>query len=597
MADGGAPTTRGTGDGEQGIERWIQPIASAAGAAAGVVVVVVLLGGIVMWLRFRKADLPADQAVAFMPRSQMMSVGLRLIVLPAIVSGAVAATVVWADKHRTTRKVLRAFCTVVVAVLALMLPLTWASVTWAALLLVIIYWWRGFGAERRPPHEHVSRWRLAAVAVLAAAIISLGRQIDQPVQLLQATLTMQRGPAISGVFVSADATAVYVGNTTTHTIDGVRRDDVRTLALGPPLERAPSPSLLSALFFHNRWSVTPLRWWCNGESYSWSQLGELCRTQPKPFPDDRRQLDIRWIPVRVTCPKSATDGCVGYLRLRTRETYSRALGPYATPRQVAFPRDALDAVPFSIPPQRTRDVCVPTSIDERALLRAKSDSRRDPRKRPVPLDVILSGDPRGDSVLSRTTMQLDVGPAGEDPSLILGSSCSAGLRHQLAAQKARPATARAVSVLDGHALIVQGRGPEQLVSLLGIDSPATPAFAKPACGEREGVDRLLRLVFTHPVDANGDGLVDRPGGRARTLRLVADPGQPSRDSASLLLRYVRVAGAHETLQEAMLRSGWATPVKDVGQLALGRRLQRAALLGDLASTNLATACAKPSSGG
>jgi len=90
VADGGAPTTRGTGDGEQGIERWIQPIASAAGAAAGVVVVVVLLGGIVMWLRFRKADLPADQAVAFMPRSQMMSVGLREAVVRRLKPSSIA---------------------------------------------------------------------------------------------------------------------------------------------------------------------------------------------------------------------------------------------------------------------------------------------------------------------------------------------------------------------------------------------------------------------------------------------------------------------------------------------------------------------------
>ena len=68
-------------------------------------------------------------------------------------------------------------------------------------------------------------------------------------------------------------------------------------------------------------------------------------------------------------------------------------------------------------------------------------------------------------------------------------------------------------MLDGHSMVVRGAGPEQLVRLLGVTGPATPAFAKSACGELQGVFRLLRPVYTRPSDSNPDGYYGGQQGR------------------------------------------------------------------------------------
>src|SRR3954471_7128259 len=64
-------------------------IGAITGAAAGSVALMYVVGGAVMWIRFRRAGLPADQAVALVPRNDLMVVGLRVLVLPALLAGGV----------------------------------------------------------------------------------------------------------------------------------------------------------------------------------------------------------------------------------------------------------------------------------------------------------------------------------------------------------------------------------------------------------------------------------------------------------------------------------------------------------------------------
>ena len=594
--DGGEPDGDRS-DVPERIQEWATRIGTVAAAVAGLVIVVHVLGGTVMWLRFNKAGLPADQAVALMTREQMLTVGLRLMVLPALATGLLALGLVWARGRRPGElvrggRIALRIGLVLVAILFLSLPMSWASLTWLGLGLVILYWWRGFGIERRTPGRSPSPWRLAAVAVLAAAIISLGRQIDEPVQLLSVEVKLDRRPIpVKGTFVSVDANALYVGDTEENKIEGFRRADVRSVALGPPLERAPNRSILSALLSDDRWAITPLRWWCNGERYSWFELGRLCRTQPAPLAQ-RRALDVRWIPVRIRCPREARERCEGHLRLSTVRTYSRALGPEAVPQHVSFPRRGSRPVAFTLPAGRTREFCVETKPDERALLRAVPDGL-DEAEQPVRLQVVLSGDTRGDSVLTKdaTSYRLDIAPSGADPSLIPVSDCSRAHRAGLAAGRGRAATATADGVEDGDTIIVRLQGARVRVQLLGLSAPASPSFGRFACGQREGIDFLLRRLFAEPVDSNGDDLADRPGGAARTLRLRPDPGRGDRDDRSRLLRHVTVAGADATLQEQLLRAGWAR--LDAGR---GARLadlaayERAARAGGATNLGLHAVC-------
>ncbi|HEX6618817.1 MAG TPA: hypothetical protein VF024_04120, partial [Solirubrobacteraceae bacterium] len=207
-------------DAKAAVEMWttVGQVAAAVAASAGFVY---LIGGIVMWLRFRQADLPADQAVALMSRQQLLVVGLRLMVLPALATGVLAwmATSRTSPRdpavdeawHVTLRRRVRAVSlrhrvgvavlAVLLLVLALGLPATWASLGWAAAAAMVI----GVRLHQiRHPERHPKpRLTMALVAVAAAGLVSLARQLDQPVQLLSADVALDDGSSRGGVFVSA----------------------------------------------------------------------------------------------------------------------------------------------------------------------------------------------------------------------------------------------------------------------------------------------------------------------------------------------------------------------------------------------------------
>src|SRR3954447_25387928 len=58
--------------------------AAIVGGIGGLLGLVYVIGGAVMWLRFDKAGFPADQAVALIPKADLLVVGLRVLVIPAL---------------------------------------------------------------------------------------------------------------------------------------------------------------------------------------------------------------------------------------------------------------------------------------------------------------------------------------------------------------------------------------------------------------------------------------------------------------------------------------------------------------------------------
>jgi hypothetical protein len=398
---------------------------------------VYLIGGMVMWLRFRHADLPADQAVSLMSREHLLVVGLRLMILPALATGALA----WLATSRTSRKsVLPKLGTgrlarwraqvsgiakwrlgamivgaLLLVALALMLPATWASLGWAAAAALII----GFRVRqlRRPPGRLDPRLAMALVAVAAAGLVSLARQLDQPVQLLSAHVELDNGTVRSGVYVSTTGDDVLIGDTVAHTIVALPRSHVATVTTGPPEERAPRRSLLSAILGGNDFAITPFRWWCNGESYSWGELGDLCRTQLLLL-DASRVLDgsrPSYAPVKVRCPERATEGCRGSLRLISRKRYRG--GPASIPKLVMIgpvPLHTADAKSGdTIPPGKTGYVCPRVPASTRGLLRntaAVGDAKPTPT---VEFQLVVTSDLAGNDVVRRTNYALTIPPPGE----------------------------------------------------------------------------------------------------------------------------------------------------------------------------------------
>jgi hypothetical protein len=448
-------TARGLG------ELWttVGQVFGVVAASAGFVY---LIGGTVMWLRFRRADLPADQAVSLMSRQQLLVVGMRLMILPALATGALA----WLATSRTSpRTVLSDTGTsrfarwraraagiskwrlgagiagvVAIVVLALMLPATWASLGWAvAAAMIIGFRVHQLRSERRatPADSDESsrralgrldpRLAMALVAVASAGLVSLARQLDQPVQLLSARVDLDNGSARSGVFVSAGGDDVFIGDTVAHTIVALPRAHVTAVTAGPPEERAPNASLLSAILGGNDFAITPFEWWCNGERYAWGQLGDLCRTQLQLL-DASRVLDgsrPSYAPVKVRCPARATEGCLGSLRLVSRKLYRG--GPASIPKHVTIGPVPLHTAEAhdgdTIPPGKTGYVCPTVPATTRGLLRnvpAVGDAKPTPT---VEFELIVSSDQAGNDVVRRTNYALTIPPPNE-PFRPLQSDCS-----------------------------------------------------------------------------------------------------------------------------------------------------------------------------
>lgn len=62
-----------------------------AGAATGTLLVLYLFGGLVLWVRFHAAGIPADQTLSVLPRELLVVVGLRTLVVEIVVFGVVAS--------------------------------------------------------------------------------------------------------------------------------------------------------------------------------------------------------------------------------------------------------------------------------------------------------------------------------------------------------------------------------------------------------------------------------------------------------------------------------------------------------------------------
>ena len=560
------------------LEQWFTSAATIAGAIAALAGFVYLVGGMVMWLRFRTADLPADQGVALMSREQLFVVGLRLMIIPTLVTGALAwfladrathdhgrvaigragvavlvllaalapiwgfavalwpiglamlldvlvvvgasALVVSVRGHRDRTGRLAALprwlapaiaTTAVVLVLVLCLAVAtlevddrlWARLAVAGAALVVIAvptllllaarlprprplhawlaagvlavvlamivasgWWVRlaivlgalviagvlvavallhpgarvhFTVPRRwlvpllatvavgliVPWSFASAtwplglglliavwlWRrrrprltvyMAATAILAAAIVSIGRQLDEPVQLLRATVTFKEpGPDVNGAYVNASGDLVYVGDQRTGTIQAIPRAEVRMVTVGPPEDRAPSPSLLSHILpGERRFSARPLEVWCDGERYGWFEAGKLCRTQPDLLWTTRvhdRFFNRLGMPVRIRCPKAADDVCRGWVHFRSREGYKH--GRAGIPRPVVP-----DPVPFAVGPSNITEVCATLTAGQLRLLQRESGEKA------VLFDVMLADDAAGATVLRRDRYGLLVGP-------------------------------------------------------------------------------------------------------------------------------------------------------------------------------------------
>jgi hypothetical protein len=362
-----------------------------AGSAAGTVGFVYLVGGAIMWLRFWRSDLPADQALALVPRTDLLVVGMRVMILPALAAGLLFLLLAARRSRRGEGTPLGRTTLVLLAVpavvLALVVPFAPGAYAWplAALGLWSV-WCRCMPTERG---ARTLIWRTAVAAMLAAALVSIARQFDRPVKLPSATLmlTDERRP-VTGVLVTASSDAVTIGFPESRRLTSFPRDQVATVDIGPPLDRrSPQRSLLSMAFGGEAWAATPLELWCGGESYGWTDLDALCRTQPRVASPLGEYADGR-ASVAVACPPEAARGCSGFLTVITSQAF--ALDDLARAAPVELGRTI-----YQLERDTTLEVSLPVAVALRPCLGSV--------EQPVPLRAILSSDRSGLGTLNGET--------------------------------------------------------------------------------------------------------------------------------------------------------------------------------------------------
>jgi hypothetical protein len=277
-----------------------------------------------------------------------------------------------------------------------------------------------------PGNARRERLAIALVAVAAAGVVSLGRQLDQPVQLLSAQVLLDDGKPQTGVFVSSSSDDVFIGDTDAHKLVDLPRAHVTSVTVGPPEERAPRESVLSLILGGNDFSITPFEWWCNGERYSWGELGSLCRTQLQLLDPDRA-LDGEhpsYAPVRVRCPVRATTGCTGYLRLVSRKLFQ--VTPASVPKHVV-----LGPVPLRLVGGKSGNtigsgvtgyVCPEVPATTRGVLRNIRAVGDDKPMEIVEFQLIVTSDAAGHDVVRRARYTLRSPPTGVP--ILLDQGCS-----------------------------------------------------------------------------------------------------------------------------------------------------------------------------
>ena len=123
----------------------------------------------------------------------------------------------------------------------LVVPLSFGSYAWPAAAVGLALVW----AFVRTDPTTGGRWSGAppSAAMVAAALVSIARQLDHPVRLPSATLTFTKDHApVTGVLVTASADEVVLGFPAKQTLQSYPRDNIQVVDIGPALDRrSPRP--------------------------------------------------------------------------------------------------------------------------------------------------------------------------------------------------------------------------------------------------------------------------------------------------------------------------------------------------------------------
>lgn len=226
------------------------------GATAGLAALITFVGGAMLWVRFDELDLPADRAVAMLPKELLVVVGAHALLGPMLVALLVSAVAIVLQPLDRDGCIRRSFWTtfmpllVALGAVALLVQLSGmdtllATVAVIAALLgvaaIVGTAWRGTRAR-------YIVWTVFAACAAVGGVVAIVRTIDNPRMEPVGALIEGEPHGLAGFFVGESADRLYVvqlpgnGDPAHPLADGpadrllvVPRDQVRRVAMLEPV--------------------------------------------------------------------------------------------------------------------------------------------------------------------------------------------------------------------------------------------------------------------------------------------------------------------------------------------------------------------------
>jgi hypothetical protein len=248
VSAGGATTIGAVSDQADkagGVAAWFPVLSSLAAAAAFLYVI----GGLVLSIRFARADVPAARAISLVPASRLVETALSGLVLPVVGLILVCAAALWVRRvlyearPQAPRRKIAVRTTFIAFGLFLILaaivgvPPTvagfgiWAVVSaWGFFVLWV---GRPLGGERA--NEPLPKALLTVSALIAFSAAILIAETEKPTKLEPARVRLRDGSEVRGLFIAQTGEALYVGQP--RAIVAIPNERLQQVRIGPPPRR------------------------------------------------------------------------------------------------------------------------------------------------------------------------------------------------------------------------------------------------------------------------------------------------------------------------------------------------------------------------
>ncbi len=184
------------------------------GALTGFAALATLSGGAVVWIRFDALQLPADQAIALLPKQLLLIVGLHVLVLPVAIAAAAAALLVLLLHHGLRTWFWVAFGLVVAIALATvvaLLPSPFdAPLGWLATVVVLLVGGLLLALSIASGSKRALAAALLTSFAVVGATLAVVRTHADPRLEPVALLLDGRPSSVAGFYVGQTSDSVYI---------------------------------------------------------------------------------------------------------------------------------------------------------------------------------------------------------------------------------------------------------------------------------------------------------------------------------------------------------------------------------------------------